>query len=234
MVRNNRPTKVPHNASGEAKSNEPSTWMLRADAEALRQRQYEGVGVVLRVLEDGSLLGGLDLDTCRDPETGKPTKPWAQRALELNGYAEVSPSGTGWKFFFLIDPRDVETALDLVRNRLEPEKRGRKWCEPFDGPHPPGIELYLGGRYFTFTGQHEPGTPTHTRVLDIEHLRWLICELGPSITGGGAKAKSGGNGGAQPNGETRQQGSFNSWDAAMRLAAHARGATRLSNFLRVF
>lgn len=38
---------------------------------------------------------GIDLDHCRDPETGK-IKPWALEIVaKLNSYSEVSPSGTG-------------------------------------------------------------------------------------------------------------------------------------------
>jgi len=47
--------------------------------------------------EDG--LVGIDLDDCRDPETGA-LRRWARRVIKkLKSYAEVSPSGTGVKIW---------------------------------------------------------------------------------------------------------------------------------------
>jgi len=54
----------------------------------------DGVGYVL-----GDGVAGVDLDDCRDPETGT-IEPWAAQIItDINSYTEVSPSGTGVKIF---------------------------------------------------------------------------------------------------------------------------------------
>ena len=60
-----------------------------------------GVGIELGDLGDGRALGGIDLDTCRAPD-GR-FEPWAHTQMARFGtYAEISPSGTGAKLFFLV------------------------------------------------------------------------------------------------------------------------------------
>ncbi|MFO0847318.1 MAG: hypothetical protein U0871_01990 [Gemmataceae bacterium] len=89
----------------------------------------DGVGVALA---PAGLLG-VDLDDCRDPATGD-IVPWANAIIaELDGYAEVSPSGTGVKV--------------LVR-AAKPGPR----CRAGD------VEVYDAGRYFTLTGHTLPGS----------------------------------------------------------------------------
>jgi len=76
----------------------------------------------------------VDLDDCRDPETGV-LEPWAADAVAtLNSYTEVSPSGTGVKVF--------------VRSVLPAGGRS--------GGH---FEFYDRQRYFTLTGKRLPNTP---------------------------------------------------------------------------
>jgi hypothetical protein len=77
----------------------------------------------------------VDLDHCRNPETGE-IAPWAQQLVNaLHSYTEVSPSGTGVHIY--------------VRGQLA--EKGRKRGD---------IELYDRERYFTVTGDHLPETPT--------------------------------------------------------------------------
>jgi primase-polymerase (primpol)-like protein len=54
---------------------------------------YDGVGFCF---SSGDPFVGIDLDKCRNPETGE-IAPWAQQILDRvgNGYIEVSPSGRG-------------------------------------------------------------------------------------------------------------------------------------------
>ena len=101
-------TKVPKNPHtlADAASTRPTDWGTRAQAEAADARIPPsahgpgGVGLILGDWPDGHRIGGVDLDTCRDPETGM-LEPWAVQVLDLlNTYAEVSPSGTGVKAFF--------------------------------------------------------------------------------------------------------------------------------------
>src|SRR5262249_4686641 len=78
---------------------------------------------------------GVDMDDCRNPETGK-LMEWAEHALtRFDTFADVSPSGTGVKVF--------------VRGKL-PGGKGKK-CDP--------IEIYDRARYFTICGTPANGCP---------------------------------------------------------------------------
>mgnify|MGYP000505854781 CR=1 FL=1 len=105
---------------------------------------FDGIGMTL-----GADVQGIDLDDCRDPETGE-LNELAQEVLNrIDGYAEVSPSGTGIKLF-------AKTNLDGSRTKKEA-----------------GVELYREGRYFTVTGRVLG--PNHTDLSDkVQALDWLI------------------------------------------------------------
>ena len=106
-TRNGKPTKVPVTWTGKAaKSTDPATWnVCAACAKGVANRGFAGTGIVLGDLGDGRHLVGVDLDGCRDPDTGA-IDPWAQAVLDdFKSYAEVSPSGTGIKIFAIVtDP----------------------------------------------------------------------------------------------------------------------------------
>lgn len=143
--RNGRATKIPKQITGkEASSTDPKTWAMRAACEAARATiRADGVGIVLGDLGNGYTLAGIDLDSCITAGT---TDPWAQKVLDQFGtYAETSPSGTGFKLFFLLRGGDMPRVRDLLGG-----KQGRSWKQA-GGDHPPAIELYTGGRYFTVT-----------------------------------------------------------------------------------
>src|SRR5215471_15641113 len=67
----------------------PNTWCSYDKA---RRTSLDGIGFVLK----DSNIGALDLDDCRDPETGR-LDTWAQDLVHrANGnYVEVTPSGRG-------------------------------------------------------------------------------------------------------------------------------------------
>jgi len=132
-VRNGKPTKVPyvpHRPTELAAVDDPATWDTFAGAHAAYlEGKADGVGVVL-----GDGLAGVDLDDCRDPQTGAITGG-AQGVIQaLNSYTEASPSGKGIHI--------------LVKGTLPPGRRRKG-----------KIEMYCEGRYFTVTGQHLDGTP---------------------------------------------------------------------------
>ncbi len=84
--------KPPYQANGfKAKSNDLSTWTTFDNVvTAYRTGQFDGIGIEL-----GAGYCGVDLDNCREPQSGEFT-PWARDILDVCGtYAEVSPSGTG-------------------------------------------------------------------------------------------------------------------------------------------
>ncbi len=146
-------TKLPYDArTGElARSTGPSTWgSFEAVWTAYQTGDYDGIGFALR--EDNGLVG-IDLDHCRDPDTGE-IDAWAQDIIaSVSTYWEVSPSGTGLR--------------GLAKGSLPPQ--GRKKGD---------VEMYTGGRYLTVTGCHLDGTP-----LAIEAPQEAIITLHARIFG---------------------------------------------------
>jgi hypothetical protein len=120
---------------GLASSTNPRTWSpFDAALAAYLAGGLDGVGFVLHCQpgEDGVIIA-IDLDHCRDPQTGA-VEPWAQKVIDnINSYTEVSPSGTGIRIFL----------------RGPTLKRGRKKGN---------VEVYSTSRYVTVTGQHIEGT----------------------------------------------------------------------------
>ncbi len=140
-------TKVPYNArtKAKAKSNDPSTWSTFVEAcNALQQGKYDGIGFMFH--ECDPYAGG-DLDDCiREDGTIAPVA--LDILASMNTYSEISPSGTGIKFF--------------VKGKL-PKNLG---VTPIgDGVT---IELYDHVRFFTMTGKRAPGTPDTIRTVDAE------------------------------------------------------------------
>ncbi|MGH8695713.1 MAG: hypothetical protein ACREVS_04510 [Burkholderiales bacterium] len=89
----------------------------------------DGIGYVLTAA-DGVV--GIDLDKCRDPDTGV-IAPWALAIVQqIDAYTEVSPSGTGVRIFA------PGTLSGGGRNRHH-------------------VEMYTRGRYLTLTGHRLHG-----------------------------------------------------------------------------
>jgi hypothetical protein len=95
---------------------------------------------------------GVDLDDCRDLESGE-LKLWAAEVVaELDSYAEVSPSGSGVKIF----------------------ARGQV---PAGGNRRGKIEIYGARRYFTVTGHRQTGAPAEVNErqqrLEMIHAHYI-------------------------------------------------------------
>ena len=112
----------------------------------------------------------IDLDHCRDPQTGE-IEPWALAIISrLNSYTEVSPSGTGLHIF--------------CRTQQPPEGGCRKGR----------IEVYTQSRWATVTGQHVDGTPVdledrthellalHQEVFGVAEAPALLPPASPATT----------------------------------------------------
>ena len=134
-VRDGKETKIPVDPqTGDfASTTDPETWTsFEAAQERVEDGTPDGVGFVFT---DSDPFVGVDLDDCRDAETGRLTE-WADDIVErLDSFTEVSPSGTGLHV--------------LVKGSL-PDGRNRHG----------DVELYETARFFTVTGDHLPGTPT--------------------------------------------------------------------------
>ncbi|WP_420331823.1 AAA family ATPase [Oceanicaulis alexandrii] len=161
-----RARKVPYaSPSRYASSTDPATWSTRAEAEALARSIGGELGLILGDYE-GAALGGVDLDSCYDPQTGA-LEPWASEVIErFASYAEISPSGRGVKVFFAYDPASLDTRA----------------FKASIGDHK-GVELYLGGRYFAVTAKRLEGAPAVIRTAPASVVDWLRNDLGPRLTG---------------------------------------------------
>jgi putative DNA primase/helicase len=125
-ARDGKLTKVPY-VPGEdrrASTTDMRTWRTFSEAlAACKTGGYCGLGFVF---SSGDPFTGIDLDRCRDPETGE-IEPWAQKVIDrAGGYAEASPSGLGVHI--------------IVRGKAPNGRRGR-------------IECYSSERFFTVTGE---------------------------------------------------------------------------------
>jgi putative DNA primase/helicase len=132
-----------------ASVDDPATWGRFDDAlDAYSIGGVDGIGYVLAADDP---LSGIDLDKCRDPESGV-ISPWAMDIVRrTKSYTEISPSGTGLRIF--------------LYGYLPPTGR-RKGL----------VELYDDGRYLTVTGHHLEGTPRRIEVR-IEELHALHAEI---------------------------------------------------------
>ena len=184
-LRNGRPTKVPKSPHTlrEAASTRPEDWATRPQAEDAYRRLPPsphgpgGVGLVLGDWNDGLRIGGVDLDACRDPETGA-LEPWAREVLaHLDTYAEVSPSGGGVKALFLMEADAV--AWLRAAGLLPPEGCGRSFKRGNGADHPPAIEAHLSGRYYAVTDARLPHAPAELREVPTATLATLLREIGP-------------------------------------------------------
>jgi primase-polymerase (primpol)-like protein len=114
----------------QASHSDPKTWSTFGAVHTAYEDpagDWDGIGIVLTL--DDSLVG-VDLDHCRNPETGALLSHARHFIVTLDSYTEISPSGTGIRI--------------LVRGVLP--TGGRRSDEL-------GIEFYDDARYLTITGQ---------------------------------------------------------------------------------
>ncbi|MET4455566.1 DUF5906 domain-containing protein [Bradyrhizobium sp. RT3b] len=135
-------SKVPYvpGSARKASSSDPKSW-----------RKFEDCRGNLRgVVFNGDGLGGVDLDACRDPVSGR-LAPWAAELVErFNSYSEVSPSGTGVKIFALGAPATLSKHVWPMPGM------------PINGKRPQ-IEAYINQRFFTVTGDKLADTTDEIR-----------------------------------------------------------------------
>jgi putative DNA primase/helicase len=221
-----KPTKVPHSPHGRlAQSNNPKTWGTRAAAESRAARLPKpfgvgGIGIELTELKGtAKALGGVDLDTCRDPTSGA-IEPWAQAVINrFATYTEVSPGKQGFKVFFTFAVTDLPELRAAMGT-----KHGREWKRGNGQDHPPGIEFYTSNRFFTVTEDRLDDSPEALRLVALEDLLWLVREAGPAFAGNG-KGQSG-NGKGQSGNRKGQSGNgkaHNGGDGSRSAAAFNKG-----------
>ncbi|CQR51071.1 phage NrS-1 polymerase family protein [Haloferax massiliensis] len=117
---------------GPASVTDASTWATFDEALAfVRDGRADGVGYVFT---DDDPFVSIELDNCRDTDTGA-TAAWARTLVDrLDSYTEVSPSGTGLQVI-------VRGTLPLGRTRAD------------------ALELSAGARFCPVTGDRVDGAP---------------------------------------------------------------------------
>lgn len=195
-----KPDKLPVNPeTGRlASTSDAATWAAReaADARAATLRKAGakgGVGLILGPLpgNPGWRLCGVDLDGCRSAD-GSLTD-WAEIVVkQFASYAEISPSGGGLHVLFFAREADVDA---LTRRGAVTPKGGAEFSL---GKHVE-VAMFLGGRYFTCTGDGYDPTDflgaegvEPIRAVGIETLEWLAEDHGPAFkrTKGGTVAEA--------------------------------------------
>ncbi|GAB7093939.1 hypothetical protein JCM30237_10910 [Halolamina litorea] len=147
QVRDGKQTKVPLDpqTGSYASVTDPGTWgPFQVATEAATDDSVAGIGFVFT---DDDPFVGVDLDDCRDAETGS-AEPWARDLLtRLDSFTEVSPSGTGFHVY--------------VRGVL-----------PAGGNRSGSLECYESSRFFTVTGDWVAGTPenVHERTAALQAM----------------------------------------------------------------
>jgi putative DNA primase/helicase len=188
------PTKIPFDPKVEQQARvptDPSTWGTREQAEAAWHGRYEdgqtlgGIGIVLGKLDDGRLLMGIDLDNCI--EDNGDFKPWAVDVLmRFNSYAEVSPSGSGAKQFFLVAGKDIAAVQLLIKNNGKLTTRRTFVAAKH---HEIAVDT---ARFYAVTGNQVLNLPATLRTVGVDAVRWFIEQAGPAYL-----KQHGGNGGGQ-------------------------------------
>ena len=144
-----RPNKTPYSphANRRASSIDPGTWGTLAEAQSAHERfGYTGLGFVFTKEDD---LVGVDIDHCRNKDTGALNETAAAIVAKSATYVEISPSGEGLHLFF--------------RGKI-PEGGNKNSTT--------GVEMYAFGRYFTMTGNKLENAPMDIQK-DSGVLAWI-------------------------------------------------------------
>jgi P4 family phage/plasmid primase-like protien len=141
--------KMPVQLTGVAASSiDRSTWTTY-DRAARAATKFDGLAIGFGhwgTPPDDYCIAGIDLDGCMVEGGG--LKDWAAEVLaRVDSYAEFSPSGRGIHILVKVGP---EYLAGVKINLTETEH----------------IEFYSTARYFTFTGNHVPGTPDDLQSRD--------------------------------------------------------------------
>jgi hypothetical protein len=109
-----KPPYQSRNPTKHASTTDPKTWSSYAGAVAAAPEDG-GVGFVI-----GGGIGALDLDDCRDPDTGALTD-WAQALIDkANGaYVEVTPSKRGLRIIGTADGGTIHTVRQMGVGKVE-------------------------------------------------------------------------------------------------------------------
>lgn len=146
---NGKTDKLPVNAAtGElAKSNDPETWTDFNTVLEQSKKLKLGIGFMFA----GGYVG-VDIDGCRNQDSGELTAQAQDVAKELQSFTEISPSGTGIHI--------------MCKGKLPPS-----------GRRSGSLEMYDSGRFFTMTGNVLADYPKtvedRTEQLKTVHAKYI-------------------------------------------------------------
>jgi hypothetical protein len=172
---NGKFTKVPYKLDFQnaAASTRPEDWSnYNSVAERIQQAggitSKQGIG---RVVQKAERVIGVDMDGCRNPETGE-LSVWATSLIHaVHSYTEITPSQTGARIWLI---GDLPANFDKVYN-LDP-------AVGFGGKVK--IEIYSDSRYFTMTGQSILDAPLTSfdqyEILDVLSLVQAVRHKHPA------------------------------------------------------
>jgi putative DNA primase/helicase len=128
-------TKIPYQIDNvPASSTNTGTWNdFESVVKAYQLNRFDGIGFVVTPTD---AYCGIDLDHCRNPETGEIEPDKLAIVNKFNSHAEITPSNLGVRVW--------------IKAKLPGEKKRN------DKIH---IEIYDSARFFTVTGNHLEGTP---------------------------------------------------------------------------
>ncbi len=162
-----KPPCTPH--GGHANSTDSQSWISFEKAktvylEGLKlsendRKHFDGIGFVsARDASSEIQLTLIDLDKCRNPNSGE-VEHWAKEDLDLiNSYSEISPSGTGIRI--------------IARGKLLPDEgKGRKKGH---------VEIYQIAHYLTITGQNIKDYSREIELREDEIKRFYEKHFGES------------------------------------------------------
>jgi primase-polymerase (primpol)-like protein len=122
-----------------AANNNPKTWSVRSAAvAAVLAGKAAGIGFVLT----GTKIGAVDLNKCRDPETGT-IDAWAMAIVDAapDAYKEITVSGTGLRILGIANGPAVHRRFSI------------------DGRDGAGVEIYRHATRFITVSGAELGPP---------------------------------------------------------------------------
>jgi hypothetical protein len=142
IVHRNKVPYQPDNPSRKAKPNDPATWSKGDIAiNVAVELDFSGIGLMLK---DGE-IGVMDIDHCRNADTGVIDPYTQQLVARANTLTEISPSGTGLHLFGVYSG-------ELKKDRTK---------QPVPGANGVSVDSFFGkeGRYITITGNRLNNTP---------------------------------------------------------------------------
>ncbi|MFC4407834.1 hypothetical protein ACFO0H_14305 [Haloarchaeobius iranensis] len=209
--RDGKDTKVPViPGDGDfASATDAETWRSFGTAvQYAGTREADGVGFVFT--EEDSFVG-VDLDDCRDPDTGLPDEDAQDIVVTLESFTEVSPSGTGFHV--------------ILQGEL-PGDRSRKGS----------VEMYETARFFTMTGDRVEGTPATVKqrqdALEEVYEAYLAPETDTTTSSESTNASPGDDAGGSKTEVTESGGDVDLSDEE--LLERAQNASNGEKFERLW